>query len=491
VAPVPDQAPAETVNKPARTSSKPAAKGSSKPATKPGATSATATGSSPAPRPAAPATVPVETKAKPIEPADPATEPIALPPLSSPEPPPGDPGPADPNSKPAPTPTPTPTPGGEPQAAPRAAQPQAQNPPPAAPDAPRDPEVKTATVDPTAVRSNVPPRSVFEAGQIAAWVGDEVITLQEWIAAVNERRKGHPGQMSKEESYYLARAVLNEMVSRALVVQEAKHEAKNPKQFQQIVDQADKVWTDEEVPPLLRRYASPNVHELKRKMAEKNESYEELRESFRKTFIYQGFLMHKLGSKLSVTLPEMIAYYNEHLKEFDRPAQVAWREVLVEVGRNGDRAAARRKADAVLDRLRRGEDFAAVAKAESDGPNKRAGGLWETSPGSYGVDAVNAALGTLRVGELSGVLEGPSSFHVVRVESRRAAGPATFAEVQDKIKEAIHDRKVKTESEAYLEKLRARTIVSTVLDEKPANSNSGVTRASAVLAAPPARRTGP
>jgi peptidyl-prolyl cis-trans isomerase SurA len=70
------------------------------------------------------------------------------------------------------------------------------------------------------------------------------------------------------------------------------------------------------------------------------------------------------------------------------------------------------------------------------------------------------------------VIEGPTSFHVVRVEGRRAAGPATFAEVQDKVRQEIRQEKIRRESNAYLEKLRRETVITTVFDDP------GVLRAS-------------
>jgi parvulin-like peptidyl-prolyl isomerase len=350
----------------------------------------------------------------------------------------------------------------------------------AATAAPLDPAVRGASGEPTAVHSTIPSRSVFEDGRIAARVGDEVITLQELTVAVKRRRKSIPGQITNQEAQMLFRSVLNELIERAIVVQEAKRELKNAKSMQVFTKQADEVWTAEELPPLLRQTASANIYELRQKLSERGESLDDEREDFRQTFLYQGYLAHKLGPKFNVELPEMKAYYLEHLKDFDQPATVTWREVVIEVGRKTDRASARRKAEAVLARLRRGEDFAAVAKAESDGPNKADGGLWQTSPGGYAVPEVNAALGSLRAGELGGVIEGRTSFHVVRVEGRRAAGPATFAEVQDKVRRAIRDQKVKRVSSAYLEKLRGRTIVTTLFD---APASPGVTRTSAELPA--------
>ncbi len=208
-----------------------------------------------------------------------------------------------------------------------------------------------------------------------------------------------------------------------------------------------------------------NEYELREKLKEEQgTSLDDLHETFRQRFLARSFLEHELGDKMRVSYPEMLKYYNEHIQDFDRPAQVSWREVVVEVAKNPDRVAARRKADAILQRLTRGEDFAAVARAESDGPNKADGGLWTTSPGSYAVEPVNAALERLETGQVSPVVEGPSSFHVVRVESRRAAGPAPFHEVQETIHRLVFQQKSKRQADAYFAKLRGQTVITTMFD---------------------------
>ena len=50
----------------------------------------------------------------------------------------------------------------------------------------------------------------------------------------------------------------------------------------------------------------------------------------------------------------------------------------------------------------------------------------QTSPGSNAVESVNQALASLPLNQVSPILEGPTSLHIVRVESRRDAGPASF-----------------------------------------------------------------
>jgi peptidyl-prolyl cis-trans isomerase SurA len=98
----------------------------------------------------------------------------------------------------------------------------------------------------------------------------------------------------------------------------------------------------------------------------------------------------------------------------------------------------------------------------------------QTSPGSYAVNAVNQALDSLPIGKVSGVLEGPTSFHIIRVEARRPAGPASFEEVHQKIRPLLFEERVKTERAAFIAKLRQRTLISSILDEPPRKDQSAL-----------------
>ena len=341
-----------------------------------------------------------------------------------------------------------------------------------------------AAAEDTAVRSEVSTRTQFTIGKPAARVGDEVITLYELRVGYMKRldSMGMRGKKIPEDSSrVLLMNVLNDLIDRSLILQEAKRDLKDPKKYKMFMDVADKVWMDEELPPLLRKHAASNIHELKEKLDERGDSIEETRNQYRLEFLSKGYMEQKLGPKMKVELPEMREYYLTHLKKFDQVAQITWREVVVEVGKAASRAAARDKADALLARLRHGEDFAALAKAASDGPNRADGGLWKTSPGGYAVPAVNLALESLPIGQISGVLESPTSFHVVLVEGRRRAGPATFAEVQDSVRRELRREKITRESTAYLDKLRGRSVVWTAFGDP------NVQRASAEGPAAPVR----
>jgi peptidyl-prolyl cis-trans isomerase SurA len=217
---------------------------------------------------------------------------------------------------------------------------------------------------------------------------------------------------------------------------------------------------------MLRTAGATNEFELSAKMKERGQSLDETREQFRRDFLARGYLEQKLSQKMTVEWTEMYDYYYAHQHDFDEPARISCREVVAEVPKYPSRADAKRKIDAVLDRIRRGEDFAQVARTESDGPNRSAGGLWETSPGSYAIAEVNDTLSRLPLNQISTVIEAPNSYHIVRLEKQREAGPAPFPEVQDRIRRIIHEEKVRNETSAFVNKLKEKTVITTMFDQK-------------------------
>ena len=351
----------------------------------------------------------------------------------------------------------------------------------------RDPEVKQAVGDPSAIHSEMPTRTIFEAGKAVARVGDEIITRRDLDLAVNERGRKAYGPnwvMPDDERSMIELSVLDNLIDRSVVTQEAKRMVKDPKALKLMMEECDKYWEKDELPPLLRKTHSTNIHELKTKMAATGESLEDTRDLYRKDFLFQIFLSQKLMPKLKPDLPEMHNFYTEHLKDFDAPAQVTWREVVFDVRKAPSREEAKRRAEAALKRIRAGESIAAVANEVSNGPNRSAGGLWKLTPGSYRVAAVNAALEKLAVGDVSSVIEGPMTYHIVSVEARREAGPETFAHVQDEIIKRLKIEKNQRESVALLDSLRSKVVIVNYLrpTEQPKGVPTNLARAAAPVA---------
>jgi peptidyl-prolyl cis-trans isomerase SurA len=239
--------------------------------------------------------------------------------------------------------------------------------------------------------------------------------------------------------------------------------------YDMFTQEADRFFRDEQIPQLLNEYHADNELQLRDRLKEHGRSFDTVAQATRQNWMAENFLHAKIKDRVKVDLPELLKYYEAHKrdKEFDRPAQIVWREIVVEVGRYPRREDARRKVEALDQALKRGADFAELARTQSDGPtrSREQGGRMQTSPGTYGVASVNRALESLPAGQLSDILEGPTSFHIVRVEQRRAAGPAPFSELQDRIRSTLLEKKYQSERAAFLQKLWDQTPVSTIFDE--------------------------
>ena len=325
----------------------------------------------------------------------------------------------------------------------------------------------TQTAGTTKQKGFRPPANELTQGGQAAKVGEEVITLDQLRRHIAEAFEHIPPEQKSDPRFQkmIVDNVLEKLITRTILVQAIKKQIKDPKNLQSVYDSIDKSWVENELPPLLRMNNCANIHELKRKFTENKKSLEAIREDWRLDTLAREYMLSKIQSKLTASLPERQKYYTEHLKEFDRPAKVVWREIMIENAKCANRDEAQQKINAILVRLKKGEDFAAVAKAESHDSSARDGGKWETAPGGFGVPEVNQALANLPNGGVSTVIEVPGGFYVVKVEEKRDAGPARFDEVSDEIKETVMKEKFAKHSEAFVDNLRARTVVTTMFDQ--------------------------
>jgi parvulin-like peptidyl-prolyl isomerase len=125
-------------------------------------------------------------------------------------------------------------------------------------------------------------------------------------------------------------------------------------------------------------------------------------------------------------------------------------EAYAEIARMGKEVWERGTAQGV-----RGPAFADVAKAKSDGFTAKEGGLQDwTSKGALKAAAIDEALFSLQVGQMSPILESDEGFHIVRVLERKEAGREPFTEVQVNIRDKLKEQRFKVELDKYLGRLR-------------------------------------
>lgn len=168
----------------------------------------------------------------------------------------------------------------------------------------------------------------------------------------------------------------------------------------------------------------------------------------------QSLLIGKLRDEVvsergRVREAEIAAYYAAHAADFDRPAQVRARQIVV-----ADRAAGER----VLARLRQGEAFAAVAREASLSPDAQQGG----DLGFFGRGEMPAefdAVFALPVGQLSPLVKSDYGYHLFLVEAQRPATRLSRSEAEEAIRQLLEAERRETVYQEWLQELRGQATI--------------------------------
>ena len=151
------------------------------------------------------------------------------------------------------------------------------------------------------------------------------------------------------------------------------------------------------------------------------------------------------------------AYFKEHQAEYEK---VKARHILIRVKGapmppNGDKPElsedeGKAKADAIIKRLAGGEDFAAIAKAESDdsGSGAQGGDLGEFGKGMM-VPPFEQAAFSQKVGEVGPPVRSPFGFHIIQVQSHAIK---TMADAKTEIEGKLRPELAKKAVESMREK---------------------------------------
>jgi peptidyl-prolyl cis-trans isomerase D len=163
------------------------------------------------------------------------------------------------------------------------------------------------------------------------------------------------------------------------------------------------------------------------------------------------------GGVPKVTDAQVQAYYNAHLADYQVKDQVKARHILIAVPEGADAktdAAAKAKAQGILDQLHHGGDFAALAKQYSDDPGSKDNGgeLGFFTRGKM-VPAFEQAAFALQPGQISGLVKTSFGYHIIQVEEKQTAHTKPLAEVQSTILPILQQQAVGAAEQAYANQL--------------------------------------
>lgn len=137
---------------------------------------------------------------------------------------------------------------------------------------------------------------------------------------------------------------------------------------------------------------------------------------------YVPFVLDDEMEGVSVTDDEIRTYYEDHRDKFHQEKQVKARHILFRVGAEASESEVKKvetTAREVLEKARRGEDFAALAKAHSQDGSAQAGGDLGWFTKDQMVPTFADAAFAMNPGQVSDLVRTPYGFHIIKVEEVR------------------------------------------------------------------------
>ncbi len=156
---------------------------------------------------------------------------------------------------------------------------------------------------------------------------------------------------------------------------------------------------------------------------------------------YLVFAMEDYLRTVEVSPEEIRDEYEYNLEEYRVPKRVKVSHVLIKAdGENGDEAAeaARKRAEHVLEKATKGDDFAALVGEYSDDPvsAKEGGSIGWLREGDEVPEFAEIAF-SLEKGEIAPLVESDEGFHIVKVEDVEEERVKGLEEVEEKIRDEL------------------------------------------------------
>jgi len=330
-----------------------------------------------------------------------------------------------------------------------------------------DPRRPDTTTPPSVVPANPPATQV----KMVATIGPEYFVTEEEVAMqVRQRARDYialtgPERLAKEREVY--REELKRLIERELIVAEfVGRVTKNKPEALPGIWQSASEMADRQIRELRRAndmVAEAKFTEALQMMGLSQKAFKRNIERMMMTSMYMRELLKDKGKVIS--LAEIEDYYRRHPDEFRVKDRVVWQHLFVSFSGSQSPAEAKQKIDRLLTAARGGADLGKLATEQGHGDSALRGGEGVgTKRGEILPRELEPTVFAVKVGQLSGVVQTATGYHVIKVSERDVAGVRAFDEkVQADVRNKLTDQLVKVEREKVVDDLWRRSAV-TVID---------------------------
>jgi len=320
-------------------------------------------------------------------------------------------------------------------------------------------------------RHDAPPTS-----DVWAVVNGEQIHRAEAEKYYKSRLNPQSPTPSQEEALSLTLNVLDEIINNDILIQRARKLGLEA--------------TDGEVEDKFTEFKSPYTEdEFQKTLKDRGVTTDDLKRDIRKQLTVQKLLNREVEAKISITDQDISSFYNQNRAQFN-VAETQYRVAQILVtphkdpqlhNRKNDDATtdveARRKAAALEQQLANGADFTQLAMDYSEDPSTASSGgdlgYVPESSLNQSDPALKHGVVSLKVGEVSPIIQLKDGYHILKLMAREAPGQRQISDtqVQQSIRDTLRNRKQQLLRAAYMAEARDGAKVTNYLAQQVTESN--------------------
>jgi len=230
------------------------------------------------------------------------------------------------------------------------------------------------------------------------------------------------------------------------------------------------VVTDAEVKQQVDQLKSrfPNPAEFTKALAAQGMTEATLADTAREQLTVQKYVETKVMANVPPASDAAVkSFYDQNLDKMKQPERRHLRHILIKADKDtsaADKQKAKAKADSLLAQLKKGGDFAALAKANSDDPgSKDNGGDLSWIQKGQTVPTFEQAAWALKKNELSPVVESPFGYHIIQLLDVQDARTMPYEEVKSRIGDFLKQQQRQNQVKAKIQDLRNKAKVETFI----------------------------
>jgi len=299
-------------------------------------------------------------------------------------------------------------------------------------------------------------------GEVAALVNGRPVFVDDVIEALPPelgealqrlRRQCTPEEFERERRN-IARRYLQPIVERELLAR-GLQESMKPEQFKGLTKAIEREFDEKELPRVMEDMKVSSRSELIVALREHQTNIETLRTSFQNEQMARYFIGSKIPTPQKPDRKQLLAYYQEHIKDFETSAKVRWQHIVLSYEKHGGREKTREFAGELQQQMLDGADFGELARKHSSAPSASEGGTWDwTRKGSLASKEAENLLFTLADGAVGPPIIGENSLELVRVLERKEDYRKPFDLVQDELERKIQFEERKVAIGDYIKKMK-------------------------------------